>query len=162
MITPDAVVTDVGTQFEVRLIGGVTRVRVRNGRVALWVAGAAVDAGAGEQLTSGPAVAAGARPAIARGRADVFGADWAWVTRAAPTFDLEGKTLAEFLDWIGREGAWTVRFAPPARGAAASKTMLHGAVDHLSTEEALDAVLPACGLAFRIEPGGRVVVFQEK
>ena len=92
----------------------------------------------------------------------MFGADWAWVTRAAPRFDLEGKTLAEFLDWVGREGAWTVRFAPPARGPAASKTILHGAVDHLSTEEALGVILPACGLAFRIEPGGRVVVFEEK
>ena len=56
---PDAVVTDVGTRFEVRLIGGATRVRVRDGRVTVSVEGAVPDAGAGEQLTSGPVTRAG-------------------------------------------------------------------------------------------------------
>ena len=76
---------------------------------------------------------------------------------------MEGKTLGEFLDWVSREGAWTVTFADPRSSDAARATVLHGKPDllrGLTPAEALDVVMPACGLRHRID-GDRVVIERE-
>ena len=81
-----------------------------------------------------------------------------WVQEIAPTFRLEGRTLADFLVWVERETGWRVTWADPARGATATSVVLHGSGEELQPEQALAAVLPTCGLADRRE-GETVVVF---
>lgn len=158
--TPGGDITDIGTRFEVRVIdaAGTTRVRVRDGRVRMEQTRAiVVEAGAAEELVSHPE-----HGGIDRRHVDPFGADWAWVTRAAPLFDLEGKSLGNFLDWIEKEGAWTVVFAPPALERRARPTVLHGSVEHMSTTEALEMILLACGLSPQVDvKTGRVTVVAE-
>ena len=76
---------------------------------------------------------------------------------------MEGKTLGAFLDWVSREGAWTVTFADRRFSEAARATVLHGRPDllkGLTPAEALDVVLPTCGLRHRID-GHRVVIERE-
>ena len=118
VITPAGRITDIGTRFEVRLVAGDTRVRVRDGKVRLAQASAVSEVAAAEELL------ARADASTTRRRVDPFGAEWAWVARAAPRFELEGKSLGSFLDWIEKEGAWTVAFASPALERARA---VHGA-----------------------------------
>lgn len=158
--TPGGQVTDVGTRFEIRVIdaAGTTRVRVREGRVRMEQTRAILlEAGAAQELVSYPE-----RGGIDRRDVEPFGADWAWVARASPRFELEGKSLGNFLDWIQREGAWTVVFAPPALERSARSTVLHGSIEKMSTTEALETILPACGLTHRLDlKTGRVTVAAE-
>ena len=91
------------------------------------------------------------------------GSEWAWAERAAPPFSVEGKTLGAFLDWVSREGAWTVTFADRRISERARATVLHGRpdlLDGLTPDEALDVVLPTCGLRHRID-GHQVVIERE-
>jgi len=84
------------------------------------------------------------------------------VARAAPRFELEGKSLGSFLDWIENEGGWTVAFASAALERSARSTVLHGSVEDMSTTEALEAILPTCGLVPRVDlRTGRVTVAAE-
>ena len=163
--TPAGLVRDIGTQFQVRiearLDGPGIRVRVRDGQVRL-TDGNGVDAraGAGEELFSRPD---GSDRSIDRRPIAVTGSEWAWAERAAPPFSVEGKTLGAFLDWVSREGAWTVTFANRRFSEAARATVLHGRPDllkGLTPAEALDVVLPTCGLRHRID-GHRVVIARE-
>jgi hypothetical protein len=173
VITPAGRITAIGTRFEVRLVPGggadvgekargaladtfATRVRVRDGKVRLSQASAVREVAAAEELL------ARADASTSRRRVDRFGAEWAWVARAAPRFELEGKSLGSFLDWIETEGAWTVAFASPALERRARSTVLHGSVERMSTTEALEAILPACGLVHRVNlKTGRVTVAAE-
>jgi ferric-dicitrate binding protein FerR (iron transport regulator) len=156
VITPAGRITDIGTRFEVRIVDGNTRVRVRDGKVQLAQARIVSEIAAAEELL------AHADASTRRRRIDPFGADWAWVARAAPRFELEGKSLRSFLDWIAHEGAWTVAFASPELERTARLTVLHGSIENMSTTEALDAILPACGLTHRIDLAtGRVTVMAE-
>jgi hypothetical protein len=84
---------------------------------------------------------------ILSGRASTSGADWDWVRRAARPPQLEGRPLSEFLAWAQREGGRSIRFADPALERANAATIVYGAIDGLTVEEALDVVLPSCGLA---------------
>ena len=163
--TPAGLVRDIGTQFQVRIEARVDgpgiRILVRDGQVRVTSAnGVDARAGAGEELFSRPD---GSDRSISRRSIAATGSDWEWAERAAPLFSVEGRTLGEFLDWVSREGAWTVTFADPRFSEAARATVLHGRPDllkGLTPAEALDVVLPTCGLRHRID-GDLVVIERE-
>lgn len=145
------VVTEVGTQFEVRLEGESVRIRVREGLVSLERGGRAYTAGSGRQLL------AGAGSEVVASEAPRHGEAWAWTLALAPPFDLEGSSLQEFLSWVSRETGWPVRFEESSLAGRAAETVLHGSVEGLRPDEALATVLPTCGLRHRIEDGILVV-----
>jgi ferric-dicitrate binding protein FerR (iron transport regulator) len=166
--TPSGLVSDIGTQFEVRievrLAGAGTRIRVRDGQVRVTYAnGADARAVAGEELFAPPD---GLERLIGRRPIATTGSEWAWAERAAPPFTVEGQTLGAFLDWVSHEGAWTVTFADSRLSATARTTVLHGRADllmELTPAEALDVILPTCGLRYRIDrKGGRRVVIERE
>lgn len=151
--TPLGVAADFGTQFEVRLLdGGATmRVRVREGMVLVEQAEASHSAVDGVELTlhrDGSVVSR---------RVPAHGPEWRWVLNTAPHFDIEGRTLREFLDWVARETGWQVRFADQAIGTSAEAITLHGAFGDLTPDQAPDVVLPGAGLSGRVVDGTLVV-----
>jgi len=140
-------VRDVGTQFEVRLEGNELRLSVREGVANLIRAGQTFAAPAGTRLLvrTGGAVETHAVPRQ--------GPEWDWVLAIAPRFDLEGRTLAEYLDWITRETGWRVEYAEPAIARDASTIVLHGSITGLRPDQTPLAVLPTCGLRHRLTDG---------
>lgn len=146
--TPLGVVRHLGTQFEVRLMGGgdglgdpvALRIRVREGRASLDHRGAVTEASAGSELTLR------ADGSIARNVSSAEGEDWSWTQQIAPEYRIEGRTLGSYLTWVSRETGLAVRFADPALEAMASRTVLHGSISGLTPEESLAVVLPGCGL----------------
>ena len=166
--TPLGVVRDVGTRFEVRLLaadgeegegpapgtgGGADalRVRVRAGRVDLRWDATSDSAEAGEELTLH------ADGSVDRGRIAVHGAAWDWVFKVAPVFEIEGRNLAELLDWVARETGWEIRYGDPALAEAAGSIVLHGSLGEATPDQAPEIVLPGAGLRFRMEDGVLVV-----
>jgi ferric-dicitrate binding protein FerR (iron transport regulator) len=142
-------VRDIGTRFEVRVGNGQLRVRVRDGEVIVNADGRTASAGLGTEISSG------ADGLVTRPVAP-FGSDWAWISRTAPPFALAGRTLAEFLEWLSGETGYSIEFQGDADVVAAT-TVLHGSIDGLTPEEALDVVLPSTRLEYRIV-NGRLIV----
>lgn len=151
------VVRDVGTQFEVRLDAADSRVRVRvrEGRIHLdrgdrsWRA----DAGAELRVASDGS--------LHRGEVPLSGPEWAWILRVSPPFALDGSRLDTFLGWVVRETGWQLAFADRRIADQAPEITLHGTIDELRPDQALDAVLPTCGLRYRID-GDRLVIDEEE
>jgi ferric-dicitrate binding protein FerR (iron transport regulator) len=142
-------VRDIGTRFEVRVGNGQLRVRVRDGEVIVDADGRSASAGFGTEI------ATGAGGLVTRAVAP-FGSEWAWIARTAPPFALDGRTFAEFLEWVSGETGYSIEFEGDASAAAAT-TVLQGSIDGLTAEEALDVVLPSTGLEHRIV-NGRLIV----
>lgn len=138
------VIRDIGTRYEIRLFDQELRVRVRDGRVEVSGAFGMREADRGGQLSV-------TSSGILSSRVPVSGADWDWILRASQPPKLEGRPLPEFLAWAEREGGREIRFADPAVEQANAATVVYGAIDNLSVEEALDVVLPSCGLARRTD-----------
>lgn len=143
--TPVASVTDVGTRFEVRLLEGAVRVRVREGKVRVEHRAERHQALAGDELV----VHADGR--ARRAGIAASGPAWDWIQQAAPPFALEGSTLAAFLDWAARETGRSWQLAGGAAGRVPEETVLHGSIAGLTADEALEVVLPGCGLTARRE-----------
>ncbi len=153
IVVRETVIRDIGTRYEVRLSEDEDelRVRVRDGRVEVSSAFGMREADRGGQLRVTPS-------GILSGRASTSGADWDWIVRAVPPPRLEGRPLPEFLAWAEREGGRPIRFADPALERANRATIVYGAIESLTVEEALDVVLPSCGLARRTDGDVTTVV----
>lgn len=137
-----AVIRDIGTRYEIRLTDQELRVRVRDGRVEISSNFGKREADRGGQLRM-------TSSGILADRAPVSGVDWDWIVRASKPPQVEGRPLPEFLAWAEREGGRPIRFADPALERANAATIVYGTIDRLTVEEALDVVLPSCGLARR-------------
>ena len=144
IVARGAVIRDIGTRYEVRLSDDELRVRVRDGRVEVQSAFGLRETDRGGQLRVTPS-------AILAGRASISGADWDWIVRATRPPQLEGRPLPEFLAWAEREGGRAIRFADPALAQANAATIVYGALERLTVDEALDVVLPSCGLTRRTD-----------
>jgi ferric-dicitrate binding protein FerR (iron transport regulator) len=149
IIAPDAVVREIGTQFETRLTSEGTIVRVREGRVIVSASDEEVEADAGTEL------AIAASGAITRRAFDPWDPEWGWTLGAAPAFSIEGRTLQDFLGWASRESGFEVDISAVDHAILGSR--LHGSIEGLTPLEAIDAVLVTTGLEGRTAEGHLVV-----
>jgi ferric-dicitrate binding protein FerR (iron transport regulator) len=145
-------VRDVGTQFIAKLEGEHLEVGVRDGRVAIARDAETVEARPGDRVTV-PRGNAGVR----RGAIESYGADWTWAEKLAPPFDIDGRRLIDFLEWVADQTGRTIVFADPAAEQIARDTMLSGSID-LEPMPKLAAVLATTALDYSIDGEQRIVI----
>jgi ferric-dicitrate binding protein FerR (iron transport regulator) len=147
--TPWGTARDVGTRFAVRVAGDVPglQVRVRGGAVVVERDGRSYLASAGEELVVHP------DGRLERSAAPPFGPEWEWVMEAAPGFEVEGRRLGEFLDWVAGETGWRIAFADEELAATVDEIVLHGSIGGLRPDEAPFVILPGAGLSGSLEEG---------
>jgi hypothetical protein len=151
--TAFATAHDIGTQFELRLIDDRLRLRVRTGVVELRDRARLIAARPGTEITWS-AVGAVSRPI------EVHGPEWDWTSRAAAPAEMEGETLARFLDHVAREQGWTVAYADSSIARDAQAIVLHGSVLGLTAEQAIEVAIVSSGLQHQLESGA-LHVFRE-
>jgi ferric-dicitrate binding protein FerR (iron transport regulator) len=150
--TAFGVARDIGTQFEVRISDSGLRLRVRDGLVNLNGGAGVHMVHASEELR----VLDGG--AVVRAAAPVSGDDWRWTQEIAPSFVLEGATLRSLLAWYTRETHTMVDATRVPPSLHVDEIIVHGDIRELTPEQALQAVLPTCGLSHRSVDG--VLVLQ--
>jgi ferric-dicitrate binding protein FerR (iron transport regulator) len=150
--TPFGSVEDRGTQFEARLDAGSLTLRVREGVVSVSRPAQRLVADAGQSMRLDAA-------GIVE-RTDDAGtaASWSWVEAIAPTMEIEGRSLLDFLNWSARERGVRLRFEDDRLAEKAPKIVLKGSIAGMTLEQALTSVLPTCGMTYRWEPGALDVV----
>jgi FecR-like protein len=133
-------VEHVGTEFEVVSNDRFVRLRVREGRVRLRD----IPAEAGTELT---ALNDGT---VTRSTISTHGGDWLWVAALAPDYEIEGKPLLGFLEWVSREVGRPIQFSDEHARAVAERTILHGSVRGREPLDALSSVLATTSLTYEI------------
>ena len=152
--TPFGVVSDVGTQFAVDVSSDVLDVAVREGRVDVQSSGQELIAVAGERLL------------IAQGESaqvnvlQPYDAYWDWVAELAPVYDLENRSLLDFLRWAARETGLKLVFEDNALRMAAMRTDLHGSVNDFTPVEAVQAVMSTTTFRYRIE-ADKIIIYRD-
>ncbi len=144
-------VSDVGTQFSVAVSSSALDVAVREGRVDVSNSQQTYAARMGERLTVDKA---GAAELVELAPHDPA---WAWVTDLTPSFDLAGRSLLEFLKWGARETGRILQFESDDTRMFAMRTDVHGSIEGLTPDEALQAILATTSVNYRIE-ADRIVI----
>lgn len=148
LATPFGEVRHLGTQYIASLGAGALQVAVREGSVAVERGRTPVVARAGESLS------VRADGSVERTRVDVHGDAWRWAAVIAPEFVIEGRSLDEFLAWVGRETGRQVVYTSVDAAREAEQTTLRGSVSGLAPEAAVAAVFAAePGLSHEIAAG---------
>lgn len=146
----------LGTQFMVSAAGDQeVEVLLREGSVEIESGRESLIAQAGEKGTIESSGAVTSEPV------PVYGPSWAWIEDLAPSYDLEGKTLEQFLDWVGRQTGKLIVFDSARAKQVATTAVLHGRPVELAPLDALDLVLQTSGLSWD-EQGGSIHLFEQK
>jgi ferric-dicitrate binding protein FerR (iron transport regulator) len=149
--TPMGTVTDVGTQFSVQLAAERLDVAVREGRVDVSRGADEFVAVAGERLRLHESDVA-EMDAIAPH--DPY---WDWTASLAPVFDIENKSLLDFLRWAARETGRELVFEDNELRMSAMRTDLHGSVEDFEPLEAVESVLATTRFRYRLK-ADRIVI----
>ncbi len=144
-------VREIGTKFEVRGRGGPLVIKVRDGLVSLSSDGDELE------IAQGTGVEIAPDGTILRSRISAYGSDWDWVQQVAPTFEIEGRTVMAFLEWVAEETGLQISYDNGEVERFTQETILHGRLNGLVPAAAPEVVLPTCGLvATRV--GGLLMV----
>jgi ferric-dicitrate binding protein FerR (iron transport regulator) len=144
-------VTDVGTQFAVQVAAERLDVAVREGRVDVSHGTNEFVAVAGERLR----LVQDDEPLVVTvAPHDSF---WNWTASLAPVFDIEDKSLLDFLRWAARETGRELVFEDNELRMSAMRTDLHGSVENFEPLEAVESVLATTNFHYRIQPD-RIII----
>lgn len=148
--TPYGTVRHLGTQYMIRAAIEGLSVSVREGVVQFQAktdtGGSPVYVPDGKELS----VDEFGQQAISAG--DRHGERWRWVEALGPVFELDGRTMAEFLEWVGSETGFEIVYETDAAKVIAEDTVLHGEVD-LPARQAVEVVLRTSDLAADFREG---------
>lgn len=146
VLTPAGEFRHLGTQFALAIVGGQTRLRVREGQV-LWRGERSeetVDAGT-ELLVD--------QRVLERRTLPTAGREWAWAEALAPEIDIDNRPLAEFLAWFSRETGRRLEITDEEARRQASTILMHGSVRGLGVMQALAAVMASTTLHYELPVG---------
>ncbi len=138
--------TDIGTRFAVTYIGGDMGVAVRDGLVDVAANQKSYRAESGEKLTLMP------NEAVMRDSIAVHDSSWDWAIALAPAFDINDRSLLEFLEWVSHETGKKLIFESDAVRVATMDTRLRGSVVDFTPLDAVHSVLPTTRFQYRIDP----------
>lgn len=147
IVAGSATVTDVGTQFSVALDGVLLDVGVREGRVDIGSGAGVAVAVAGERLRIDE------KGGVRKEALQPDASYWQWASDLAPNYDMEKKSLMDFLGWAARETGLQLVFESDELRMAAMRTDLHGPISDLKPQEAMVAVMATTSFRYRIESG---------
>jgi ferric-dicitrate binding protein FerR (iron transport regulator) len=149
--TEHGTVSDIGTQFLVQVVPDHFGVVVREGSVDIASDEASYLVVAGNKLTI--------REDLPAERVKVSATDetWNWAIELAPDFEMENKSLFEFLEWAARETGKELVFASNETLDQVRSTTLFGDVRGFTPIEAIDSVLATTSVRYRVEED-RIIV----
>ena len=145
-------VTDNGTRFQVRLNDNRIEISVQEGSVSLNQ-----NRGQTHAIAAGNRLIANANGEILLNKFNLNDSETEGVDQMSSNFNLEGRTLMEFLLWITKQNGWTLKFSDPKIEKNEGPVVLHGSVSALLPQQMLAAVLPVCGLNYRLNNGVLII-----
>lgn len=146
VVTPLGTARDIGTQFQVRLSGSVMLIGVRDGLVEIDRKGEELRAvNAGYQIWFAAAGESAIEPL------DTDTPDWRWIDSVAPEFNLDGASLAEYLDWYANENGLQLVYADDGSRQRAKRITLTGGHGAIGPDQGLEAIQRIAPFEFRRE-----------
>jgi hypothetical protein len=137
--TPAGRVAHLGTQYQARILDGSVRVGVREGRVRVARTSGDLVGAAGESLTI-----RGSQ--VVRAPLASTAAEWNWLADVTPPYDIEGRSVEDFLVWAARQTGRTIVYASADAAQQARSVTLRGTVEGLTPDDAVQAVLSTTSL----------------
>ena len=144
--TPSGPVRHIGTQYITAVSGGEVTISVREGEVSIGSGNDTWTAVQGQRIRVTP------DGHHSTTLIPTYGDDWQWTELVAPRFDTDGRSILEFLEWVGRETGRRIEFESIDAETMAAETRMHGNVD-LEPLRAMELMLQTSDLVPSVRDG---------
>lgn len=131
---------DIGTQFMVTAREDGWSVQVREGEVEIF------DDGFADRLQPGERIVIAENNLVSEENVTIHDPSWHWTESARPAFNIDGRPVDEYLQWVARETGKELQYASTPARTSAEKSRLSGSISNLGATESLSHVLPATDL----------------
>lgn len=139
-------VRHIGTQYITSLTREQVAVTVRRGSVLVMDNGHETIAKSGQQLSIS------SDGEIAYTPIKSYGENWLWVQEISPDFNLDARSVADFLNWVSNESGHPLSYGSAVAESLAADTVMHGTVN-LQPMRALELMLETSDLVANVENG---------
>lgn len=148
--TPAGLVSHLGTQYMISVSDSGTDISVRKGKVSIVTGKVSTVTDKGSKISVD-------RDGHRRMTdIETYGDVWRWTEQLAPPFNMDGRTMEDFLAWVGYETGHSIKYASASAREMARKTRLHGNAE-LAPLRALEVVLQTSDLVYRLHAGTIVI-----
>ncbi len=144
--TPSGPVSHIGTQYITGIAGDGITLSVREGEVFIGSGTNRTIARQGQKLS----VSGDGRQSVTS--IPVYGESWQWIEQLAPDFDMDGRTMQDFLEWVGHETGLEIEYDSDETRLAAVQTRMHGMVN-LEPLRAMDLIMQTSDLTHVLKDG---------
>jgi hypothetical protein len=144
---------DVGTRFAVAFLDGDMKVAVREGKVDVSGHRDSYTAEEGDLLILQP------NDGVVFDKVPAYDSSWDWAEALAPAFDIENRSVLDFLKWAARETGKELVFENEDVRKAAMVSYLSGSVSGFTPAEAVDSVMPTTNFEHRIDAQRIIIKF---
>jgi hypothetical protein len=151
VLTDFGEVAHVGTQYMARADADQLTVSVREGEVQVISPGGDAHASRNQQL----AISGSGAHRMLNIRPD--GGNWRWVEETAPSVNLDGRSVNEFLGWVSRETGLSLSYESAGARSYAEREILNGTLE-TGPRQALEIWMLGTDLEWRIGDDGVIYV----
>lgn len=148
--TPAGRIRHVGTRYMARVDTTATTVSVRTGTVVFRPEGTADNDAVRATSSQRLSVSRSGPPRVES--TSTWGPEWDWVDALVPAFRADGRSLAEFFEWVATESGRSLSYASPAARRVAKQNRLHGTIE-LPPLRALAVASASSDLTARVNEG---------
>jgi len=149
VVTPNASITDTGTQFEVVVSRERLDVTTREGAIEVELGGHRIRSQASPGR--GEALVIDGLSLLETSSVPTSGERWAWTQASRPQFSVAGRSVREYLVWAARESGLVLAFSSPLSEQQAGLRRLGGSGEVDADPDSVARVLAAT--AFEPRPG---------
>lgn len=154
VVTPFGSIQHLGTQYQVQVDSREMTVSVREGRVR-------ISTGQSEQtVIAHRSLVVFDDGSVRDAPLAPYAAAWNWTGELAPDFPIDGRSLAQCLEWFSHETGHGIVYATAAIRSRAEQTAMSGSISGLPPLESLDAMLATTSLAYRAGIDGSFEIFE--
>ena len=139
VVTQNASITDVGTQFEVSVDQEELVVATREGIVDVNLGNETIRSRA--EPGTGEALRIDGLSLVSRSGIPTTGERWAWTQLARPLFNAQDRSIRDYLEWAAREEGKILRFSTRLAAQQAELRTLHATGEIDADAATLDRVL---------------------
>jgi len=144
--TPSGPVSHLGTQYITGITGDGISISVREGEVSIGSGAERTIAMQGQKLS----ITSDGHQSLTS--IPVYGENWQWIEQLAPDFNMDGRTMQDFLDWVGHETGLEIKYDSDKTRAVAAQTRMHGMVE-LEPLRAMELILQTSDLTHVLKDG---------
>lgn len=143
--TDTATIRHIGTQYSVRLLqNDQVNILVRSGQVAFATDTIESEIDKGSEVTFSVTKIVDQKPISA------YDNKWSWTQQIAEEFDIQGKNLVEYLNWVSQESGYPVQWDNSIDQSKSENIILSGSIRGLTPLQSLEVVLPTTRFGYNL------------